>query len=257
MLLVGGAFMIACISVETAPPSSGVDAGGGAETCIAVVSCRRDCAAPAFDYGCGPCPAGNINAALCVGDAGGAANPDAATDAAPLDPNSAEAGLYLATCITTLSSQDPARVLRFYTTVTEDPTQGGRFGVSLKPMKGWDASAGGGGARVVPASVSQQETVGTATKSDNVLPKGGKFVVPLGDFVVPAAANSISGVELTLNATFNGSLVAGRLGCATLTGSLLKPVPVMLQADREVCLFKKVDEGAPIPTYTVEQFVCP
>jgi len=39
LLLVGGACLAACISVETAPasPSPNADAGGGEETCIAVV----------------------------------------------------------------------------------------------------------------------------------------------------------------------------------------------------------------------------
>jgi len=210
-----------------------------------------------FAYGCGPCPPGNISATLCVPDAG---TPDAdagAADAAPLDPNSAEEGLYIATCITSISSQDPAKVLRFYTTVTKDPKQKGAFGLSLKPMKGWDTSVGGSGAPVPPASVSVSETLGTPVNSNNVVPNSGKFVAPLGEFTIPAAANSLGGSEMVLNANLNGSLAGGRLSCAILSGSVSKPIPVPLTGDREVCLFKKVNEGAVVPTYTPAQFVCP
>jgi hypothetical protein len=176
---------------------------------------------------------------------------DTATDAtanAPID------GLYIATCITVLSNQSPSKVLRFYTTVTgQGPSA---FSISMKPMKGWTSNPPPGSASP-PASVSATETLGVAATASNVGITNNEFSFSLGTVNIDGDANAISGRPITLAPELAGKLSAGQLSCAGMSGMVTAPVTITLEPSTNVCLFKKVDEGGPVPSYALSDFVCP
>jgi hypothetical protein len=176
-----------------------------------------------------------------------------AVDAKP--PTEPIKALYIGTCITVLSQQNPTKVLRFYTDasfVPDEATGGGKLSLNLQPLKGWADNKA-----TPPASVSKSEFVGKPIViTETVVGANGAFAAPMGVSVVEGDANAISGRPITLDPTLTGAFGVGDKFCAGLEGNVTSPVTVSLDPSTNVCLFKKVSEGAPVPVYELADFDC-
>ncbi len=242
--------------------------------------------------GC-PNPSGQYQDFLSsTADARSALPSSDATIAPPADarpPTELIEGTYQASCITVLSNDDVAKVLRFYADVKFVPESGGgKLTLKLQAFKGWDAAATN---PKVPASFSRSETVGASINANDVKVVGAQFNANLGLIDVLGEANSISGRPITIDplilqgiidqnakpaastsdagggadasgeggaGTTDASTTAGGTGsfCAALGGSLTKPITITLQPGdgSNICLFRSRKEGDPIVLHKLEDF---
>jgi hypothetical protein len=176
---------------------------------------------------------------------------DASNDADAAGPPN---DLYIATCMTVLSNQDPKRALRFYVVATN--TGMGNMSLVLKTFRGWEPQPPPGQPSP-PTSVSMLQTLGNPINSVGASGTPIDFAAPLEAFTVEAEANSISGRLMTLEVALSGTITGGTIQCAGMSGKITTPISVMLDASQNVCLFKKAFEGAPVPSYQAADFVCP
>jgi hypothetical protein len=194
---------------------------------------------------------GKTEGARVVKDAGAA--PDVKPPTEPIK------ALYVGTCITVLSNKSPKTVLRFYTDASFVPNEGaggGKLSLNMQPMRGWTNQPPPGEA-TPPKSISKNEAVGApiVIKETDVAASG-VFKAPMGVTNVDGDANGISGRPITLDPTLEGTFGVGDKFCAGLSGSVTSPVTVGLEPTDNVCLFKKVAEGDPVPEYVLADFDC-
>jgi hypothetical protein len=185
-----------------------------------------------------------------------------ASDAAPFDsrpPDVAVEALYVGICVTVITGGDPNLALRFYTTSKYTPdssgASNGKIDVTLTPMLGYDTAAK---QPTKPASVSKSETRGdTITIPEATVAPSGRFTANVGTVNLVAAANSISGRDLTIEqVVLEGLFGSGDRFCTSLAGQLTKPYQLTFEPAQNTCIFQKVKEGDPLPTIPASDFVC-
>lgn len=196
---------------------------------------------------------GNTSNSRTSPEAGGGLA-DVEVDSKP--PTQAVEGLYVATCITVLSSSAD-NVLRFYTKTKFTPdaaTGGGKLTMNMTPLKGY-----ADGKAIQPKCACTSETLGsTLNVTDAPVDKSGKFNANLGKIDLPPEANGISGRTITLDPIILDGRFSESGFCSILSGKVTAPIQIALDASdpRNICLFVPIKDGDTVPTYKDADFVC-
>lgn len=183
------------------------------------------------------CWANAETAALCEGactdaraKAGCNAETDAGSDASSVGPDTT----YFVTCLTALSAGDTAKRFNFIATT------GRTF-------------------RALPASATRvdlAEAVGSATKATERTTGQTTTLSFPTPFIIPAAANPISGRDLALD----GFALVGKLdqarSCARMSGTITSPIRQPFDPSTDTCVFVAVKPGDALPQVTVAEHAC-
>ncbi len=152
-------------------------------------------------------------------------------------------GDYFAICLPNVSTGDPAKSLRFAATVTRS---GDSLAMSLQPLP--------------KTAVSLATKVGTKFPAAPATGKitSGKAVLSVGDVVIPASANGVTGSDVIVTGlTAQAYLTAAPDFCATIEGTI-NPPGVPLTPGDAVCLFKRVASTSTTVTIpSLPNFSCP
>lgn len=180
----------------------------------------------------------------------GTAELDAApvTDAAPPKDASTSTvtGVYSTVLLSQLAFGDPAKSFKLYTRLSYDSAARVITTIDLTPIK---ASA---------TKVSKTEIVGTIVSRSAVkVSAKGRFELPLGSLTIPGEANPITGRDIVIdNATLIGRFAAPGGFCSQLTGTVVSPITLVLEQEKNNALHAPANEGDPFPVRAVEDFQC-
>jgi hypothetical protein len=175
--------------------------------------------------------------------------------------NAIKATYYLA-CLPNLAFGDISKLFRFYAESEFTPAVGGgKLTYHLTPMRIRDDAGA-----LLPAGTLtfKKEALGTLTVTDTPVATNGKFVANFMTAMVAATSNPISFRDITVaNTTVTGIFQSAPDGgpgdyCGGLSGNVTAPITQDLGAAADnVCLFKPMKDGDPLPVIVVSDFMCP
>ena len=161
-------------------------------------------------------------------------------------------GTFLAACLPALIKDNPELALLFYveSKFTAGASGGGTVDLTFTPMV--DTAPGGmknGG----PTKMVKAQTSGAPFGAKGVaVAADGTFSANIGSFTVPGDAQRIGDSTLQLDAiVFQSRILSKDRICSELDGKLTAPLTQDLSPPGDFCIFKRLEDGADIPTITV------
>ena len=201
------------------------------------------------------CSSGTFVSASPEGGSDGAAPeelpPDDAATTADANPQqdatiSTVSAIYSTVLLSQLAFGDPAKAFKFYATVSYDSSSRTITKIDLTPL------------RSASTTVSKTQTIGTTISKTSVpVSPSGRFVLSLGTITIPGDANPISAREVVIeNAILTGAFAAPGTFCSRMSGTVVAPVTLELEPEKNIALHAPASEDDALPTRTSASFVC-
>lgn len=163
--------------------------------------------------------------------------------------------IFWGNCLPTIVAGSPASSLMYYSEVT---FSGGKADVAFYALK------------ETATKLSKTETVGDPQISTGaVIQPDNTFVATIGNVQIPGDSQRIGESLLVLtNVSYKMKILGKERLCAELQGEALSPLKSSLDGPGDICVWKALPEGAPLPTVTDgsgktfvgianEEYVCP
>jgi len=184
---------------------------------------------------------------------------DASTSTASFDERARKGRRKFAGVCLTQLNQSLKKVLSFAAVSEFEPQEsgGGKLVLRLTSLRL-------GGNSEPPTTYSLEGQTGATyfnrSPSEANVDADGRFTVNFGQVIIPGDANSISGREVRIQDTsFQGRFAEGKF-CARLDGNLTQPVGADLSPRANICQFRFINDGEPMPVFTSDDFklaACP
>lgn len=165
---------------------------------------------------------------------------------------------YYVACLPNLAFGDINKLFRFYVDSEYLPAMGAteaKVTFKLTPMNIRDDM----GAILPPATLKFVMPANpTLTVTDSPVAANGKFVANFKTAMIGKATNPISWRDITVENTTLSGYFAEKDFCGGLSGHVVAPIDQDLGTPADnVCLFKQLKDGDPLPDLKVTEFVCP